>query len=162
MNAVLPIQDPAISAMIHNFQTLAAREGIQLRIDVETDLVQIATNVYETNKILSNLLQNAIDETAAHRDKSYGIDLTVLKRGEYCVIRVSNQLEDRRMTAEELGRIYQQGYTTKQGHEGVGLSSIRLLAARYHGTVYTQLEGSVIHFVAKIPIDCTKEPVAEV
>ena len=162
MNAVLPIQDPAISAMIHNFQTLAAREGIQLRIDVETDLVQIATNVYETNKILSNLLQNAIDETAAHREKSYGIDLTVLKRGEYCVIRVSNQLEDRRMTAEELGRIYQQGYTTKQGHEGVGLSSIRLLAARYHGTVYTQLEGSVIHFVAKIPIDCTKEPVAEV
>lgn len=162
MNAVLPIQDPAISAMIHNFQTLAAREGIQLRIDVETDLVQIATNVYETNKIISNLIQNAIDETMTHQDKSYGIDLTVLKRGEYCVIRVSNQLEDRRMTAEELGKIYQQGYTTKRGHEGVGLSSIRLLAARYHGTVYTQLEGKIIHFVAKIPIDCTKEPVAGV
>lgn len=29
MNAVLPIKDPAISAMIHNFQTLAAREGIE-------------------------------------------------------------------------------------------------------------------------------------
>lgn len=58
-----------------------------------------------------------------------------------------------------MGKVYQQGYTTQQGHEGVGLSSIRLLAARYHGTVYTQLEGKIIHFVAKIPIDCTKEPV---
>lgn len=161
MNAVLPVQDPAISAMIYNFQTLAAREGIQLHIDIETDLAQIATSVYETNKIISNLLQNAIDETAAHRDKSYGIELTILKRGEYCVIRVSNALEDRSLSAEELGRLYQQGYTTKRGHEGVGLSSIRLLAARYHGAVYTQLEGAIIHFVAKIPIDFAKEPVSE-
>ena len=161
MNAVLPIQDPAISAMIHNFQILAAREGIQLHIDIETDLVQIATSVYETNKIISNLLQNAIDETASHRDKSCGIELTILKRGEYCVIRVSNALEDRTLSAEELGRIYRQGYTTKRGHEGVGLSSVRLLAARYHGTIYTQLEGNIIHFVAKIPIDCAKEPVSD-
>lgn len=159
MNAVLPIRDPAVSAMILSFQTLAAREGIELRIDIRNDLAQIATGAYETNKIISNLLQNAIDETAAHRDKSYGIDLTVLKRGEYCVIRVSNALEGPRPDAGELGRIYRQGYTTKRGHEGVGLSSIRLLAARYHGTVFTQLEGDVIHFIAKIPIDCAKEPV---
>ena len=160
MNAVLPIQDPAISAMIHSFQTLAAREGIRLHISIATDLVQIATNVYETNKIISNLLQNAIDETSTHPDKSYGIHLTILKRGEYCVIRVSNELGDRTLSPEELGRIYQQGYTTKQGHEGVGMSSIRLLAERYHATVYTQLEVNLIHFIAKIPIDCTKEPVA--
>ena len=161
MNAVLPIQDPAISAMIHNFQILAAREGIRLHLSIVTDLVQIATNVYETNKIISNLIQNAIDETSTHPDKSYGIHLTILKRGEYCVIRVSNELGDRTLSPEELSRIYQQGYTTKQGHEGVGLSSIRLLAARYHGTIYTQLEGNVIHFIAKIPIDYAKEPVAE-
>lgn len=158
MNTMLPIRDPAIAAMIHNFQAIAAREGIELRIDVQNDLAQIATGVYETNKIISNLLQNAIDETAAHKDKSYGIALAILKRGEYCVIRVSNALGDCPPTAEELGRIYQQGYTTKQGHEGVGLSSIRLLAQRYHGTVFTQLEGNIIHFTAKIPIDCTKEP----
>ena len=42
------------------------------------------------------------------------------------------------------------------------MSSIRLLAARYHGTVYTQLEENIIHFVAKIPIDCTKQAVAEI
>lgn len=96
-----------------------------------------------------------------HHDKSYGIELTILKRGEYCVIRVSNELGGRSLSAEEVGRIYQQGYTTKQGHEGVGLSSIRLLAARYHGTIYTQLDGNIVHFVAKIPIDFTKEPVTE-
>lgn len=161
MNEILPLQDPAIAAMIHNFRTLAARQGIQLHTDIQNDLAQIATNVYETNKVISNLLQNAIDETAAHADKSYGIWLTILKRGEYCVIRVSNELEETRPTADELGRIYQQGYSTKQGHDGVGLSSVRTLVARYRGTVYTQLEGNVIHFVAKIPISYAKEPLEE-
>lgn len=159
MNAVLPIKDPAISSMIHNFQILAGKEGIELHLDIQNDLSQIATNVYETNKIISNLVQNAIDETVTHQDKSYGIWLFILKRGEYCVIRVSNALEDQPPTAEELGQIYKQGYTTKSGHDGVGLSSIRLLASRYHGTVYTQMEGNVIHFIAKIPINYAKEAV---
>ena len=84
-----------------------------------------------------------------------------MKRGEYCVIRVSNALEGPAPTADQLGYLYRQGYTTKQGHDGVGLSSIRELAARYRGTVYTQLEGGVIHFVAKIPINYAKVPPRE-
>ena len=157
MNEILPVKDPAISAMIHNFQSLAAREGIALHIDIENDLTQIATNVYETNKIISNLLQNAIDETKTHEDKSYGIHLTILKRGEYIVIRVSNLIDPAKMSEKELSNIYKQGYSTKQGQEGVGLSSIRQLAGRYRGTIYTQLEEDQIHFVAKIPINYAKK-----
>ncbi len=156
MNAVLPIQDPAISAMIHNFQLLAAREGIELHLDIQNDLSLIATNVYETNKIISNLLQNAIDETRGHRDKSYGIWLTILKRGEYCVIHVANRVENADFSARELGRLYQHGYTTKPGHDGVGLSSVRTLVERYRGLIYTRTEDDVIHFVAKVPINYSK------
>lgn len=156
MNSVLPIKDPAISATIHNFYTLSSREGIPLYIDIQNDLTQISTNVYETNKIISNLLQNAIDETKTHTDKSYGIHLSILKRGEYIIIRVSNEADSLRMNQEEMENFYRQGYSTKQGHEGVGLSSIRQLAGCYRGTVYTKLEGNVVHFVAKIPINFTK------
>lgn len=159
MNEVLPLQDPAVAAMIHNFRVLAAGEKIELHLDIQNDLALIATNVYETNKIISNLLQNALDEVSTHRDKSYGIHLTILKRGEYCVIRVSNRVEGTLLTPDSLDRIYQQGYTTKTGHDGVGLSSIRTLAARYHGTIYTRTEGAVIHFIAKIPINYAKQQV---
>ena len=156
MNAVLPVKDPAISALIHNFRIMAAREGISLFCDIQYDLSQIATNVYETNKIISNLLQNAIDEVSTHEDKSYGIYLTIIKRGEYCVIRVSNKLA-RVPGADELGEVFRQGYTTKQGHDGVGLSSLKTLLARYHGAIYTQLEDDVIHFIARVPINYAKE-----
>lgn len=156
LNVLMPIKDPAISATVFSFRSLAVSEGIVLHIDIEYDLSQIATNVYETNKILSNLLRNAIDEVSTHTDKSYGIWLTILKRGEYCVIRVSNKVKTI-PSVEHLGKLYEQGYTTKQGHEGVGLSSIRLLATRYRGIVYAQMEGDIIHFTARIPINTSKQ-----
>jgi sensor histidine kinase regulating citrate/malate metabolism len=160
MNAVLPVRDPAISAMIHSFRLQAVRQGIEIHVDIHYDMAQIATNVYETNKIISNLLQNAIDEVSAHEDKSYGIHLTILKRGEFCVIRVSNKIR-RAPTQEDLGNIYQQGYTTKTGHDGVGLSSLRTLVGCYHGALYTQVEGDVIEFVARLPINYAKQPAEE-
>ena len=156
MNAILPVKDPAIAALIHNFQIMAVREGIRLDVDIRYDLSQIATNVYETNKIISNLLQNAIDETVTHEDKSYGIHLAILKRGEFCVIRVSNAILQT-PSKEELGALYQQGYTTKKGHDGVGLSSLKTLVSKYHGAIYTETEDNVIRFVARVPIDYAKE-----
>ncbi len=158
MNAILPVSDPAISATINSFLIIASRESIELHIDIQNDLSQIASNVYETNKIISNLLQNAVDETVQHKDKSYGIWLTILKRGEYCIIKVTNELENRQLTADDLGQLYKQGYTTKTGHDGVGLSSVRTLAYRYKGTVYTQLDGNLISFIVKIPINYAKKP----
>ena len=73
MNRILPLADAAVSALLLSFQSRAAAQGIGLQIDIENDLSQIATNVYETNKIIGNLLQNAIDETERLKDKSYRI-----------------------------------------------------------------------------------------
>jgi sensor histidine kinase regulating citrate/malate metabolism len=152
MNAMLPVKDPAISAMINNFRILAAREGIELHIDIQNDLANVVTNVYETNKIISNLLQNAIDEVKTHKDKAYGIWLYIFKRGEFCNIHVANELEEDVPQEDYVMNIYKQGYTTKLGHDGIGLSSIQTLAKRYKGLIYTYLEGNVIHFIAEIPI----------
>lgn len=155
INALLPIQDPSVSAAIHNFRLLASQDGIVIHFDIRYDLSQIATNSYETNKIIGNLLQNAIDETKKHRDKSTGILLNIIKRNEFCVIRVSNSLEEL-PSAKEIGRYYQQGYSTKQGHDGIGLSSIRIIAERYGGSIETQLEDCIIHFIARVPINTAK------
>ena len=152
MNTLLPIKDPAISALINNFRTLAAREGLELHIDIRNDLSRVVTNVYETNKILSNLLQNAIDESRTHADKSWGIHLTILKRGEYCVIQVSNAFASDVSSGQYISDIYRHGYTTKPGHDGVGLSSVRTLLERYKGVIYTRIEEGTIRFTVKIPL----------
>lgn len=138
---------------VNNFRMISARDGIELHIDFKNDMSNIATNVYETNKIISNLLQNAIDETKTHTDKSYGIWLYILKRGEFCVIHVANKLKNDIVEGELMKDVYKQGYTTKDGHSGIGLSSIYTLSLRYRGIVYTRLEGDIVHFIAKIPFN---------
>ena len=152
MNRLLPLKDAAVSALILSFQSRAQQEGISLEITVENDLSQIATNVYETNKIIGNLLQNALDETERLPDRSYGIHLTILKRGEFCIINVANETRQGDPMAS-----YQAGASSKSGHEGIGIASIQALAARYGGVVYSRMEGQVIHFVAKIPLRLVKE-----
>ena len=99
-----------------------------------------------------NLLQNALDETELLSDKSYGIHLSILKRGEFCIIRVSNRTRSNAPMAR-----YQVGISSKAGHEGIGIASIRHLALRYGGAVYSRMEGDIIHFVAKIPLTLAKE-----
>mgnify|MGYP002770975605 CR=1 FL=1 len=152
MNQLLPVSDAAISALILSFQSRAAQSGIPMEIHIENDLSRIATNVYETNKILGNLLQNALDETERLSDRSYGIHLTVIKRGEFCLISVSN-----RAASTQPMNGYQVGKSRKAGHEGIGIASIQALAARYGGVVYSRVEQDIIYFVAKIPLRLVKE-----
>ncbi|XCP83875.1 GHKL domain-containing protein [Roseburia hominis] len=152
MNQLLPLEDAAISALILSFQSKAAQSGIRMEIDIENDLSQIVTNVYETNKVIGNLLQNAIDETEVLPDKSYGIKLSILKRGEFCIINVSNRTLYRNPMQD-----YHIGHSEKNGHEGIGIASIQALVARYGGVVYSRMEKDIIFFVAKLPLQLGKE-----
>ncbi len=153
MNTILPIKDPAIAALVFSFRTMALEQGIELHVDIRNDLSCVVTSVYETNKVIGNLLQNAIDEVRTHEDKSFGIHLQILKRGENCVIRVSNKVrpEDASQGAR-FRDICRPGFSTKPGHEGIGLNTIQNMLRRYRGVVYFRTEDDIVHFVAKIPL----------
>ena len=128
-------------------------------MDIRDDLTRIATNTYETNKILGNLLQNALDELERCPElPRRRIDLDIFKRGEHCLIRVSNQVPDPEAFARRQETIFHQGYTTKQGHDGVGLSSIRALARQAGGDVSVWLEQNTAHFIASIPMNYVSQP----
>lgn len=154
MNDVLPVKDPAVAGLIHNYRILAAQAGHTLTLDIRDDMAEVVTSAYETNKIVGNLLQNALDELSRH-DEPGEIELSVFKRGEYCLVRVSNKVMDPAAFSLRQEEIFRQGYTTKQGHDGVGLSSIRALARQVGGDVTEWLEGDTVHFVASIPMRLT-------
>lgn len=152
MNTILPVKDPAIGALIFSFRTMAMEYGIELHMDIQNDLSCVVTSVYETNKVIGNLLQNAIDEVKTHKDKSFGIHLYILKRGENCIIHAANKIAPHEDTQTYIQGMYNPGYSTKAGHEGIGLSSIRNMLLRYRGVVYSRIDGDIIHCFAKIPL----------
>lgn len=152
INTFLPVEDPAIAALIFSFRTMALEYGIEMHLDIQNDLKSVVTNVYETNKIIGNLLQNAIDEVRTHKDKSYGIHLFIIKRGEDCVIHTANKIELRHDAQRHLQEMFLPGFSTKTNHEGIGLSSVQNLLRRYRGTLYSRIDGDVLHCFARIPL----------
>ena len=149
-NDILPLYHPAVSALLNTFREMALQKGLQMDIEIHDNLQFIATGVYETNTILGNLLQNAMDELELHpENESRTIHVLILKRGQNDILKVSNQCH---LSPEEMSKIFMPGFTTKKSHEGLGLANALRIAQKYDGTVYPEFEGSTVHFIAKIPL----------
>ncbi|UPK41103.1 sensor histidine kinase [Paenibacillus pabuli] len=148
VNDVLPLSEPAVSALLSTFNEIAVMKNIKLDIVVHYSLEQMPCSVYETNKIIGNLLQNAIDEVEHYDDYSRWIGIMILKRNSNNVIKVSNKLY---RDADHLKEIFNLGYTTKEAHEGIGLSTVQRIVNKYKGTVHFELEEDMIHFIVKVP-----------
>ncbi|WP_188591899.1 sensor histidine kinase [Paenibacillus silvae] len=148
VNDVLPLSEPAVSALLSTFNEIAVMKNIKLDIMIHYNLEQMPCSVYETNKIIGNLLQNAIDEVDHYDDDSRWIGIMILKRNNNNVIKVSNKLD---RDIEELKGIFNSGFTTKEAHEGIGLSTVQRIVNKYKGTIHFELEEDLIHFIVKVP-----------
>ncbi|SCL85874.1 sensory histidine kinase DcuS [Sporanaerobacter sp. PP17-6a] len=80
VNEVLPIYHPAVSAFLSNFREILLRKGIELKIQIYYDLKNTSCTVYEINKILGNLIQNAVDEVEDSKNRPW-IEVMFFKRG---------------------------------------------------------------------------------
>lgn len=148
MNEVLPLYHPEVSALLNAFREIAARKKIQLQIIIYYNLEKIPCTVYETNKIIGNLVQNAIDEVEQNLNDCSCIQVTILKRSGNSVIKVSNKVNK---NIDSLKKVFISGYSTKFSHEGIGLNTAQKIASKYNGIVYPEIEGDMIHFIAQIP-----------
>ena len=149
-NDILPLYHPAASALLNTFREMALQKGLQMDIEIHDNLQFISTGVYETNTILGNLLQNAIDELELHPEiESRTIHVLIMKRGRNNILKVSNECH---LAPEEMSKIFLPGFTTKKSHEGLGLANALRIAEKYDGTVYPEFEGKTVHFIARIPM----------
>lgn len=149
LNQVLPLYHPAISAMFNAFQEMAFRNKINMELRIENDLMRLPCTVLEVNTIMSNLLQNAIDETSRLPASQRWIRVLVVKRGAKNVIKISNP---HHLTEEDFRHAFEAGHTTKQGHQGIGLSTVKRLVLRCKGSIHAEFEEGVVHFIVQLPI----------
>lgn len=149
INDLLPIHHPAIGAMLNTFKEIAAQKNIKISYYIMDDLRKINCSIYEINKILGNLIQNAIDEL--EKGKSNIIDVEIYnERDSTYIIKVTNETEK---SEEELGEIFSLNYSTKDVHEGIGLPTVQNILLKYSGSIYTELQNKKISFIVRLPIN---------
>ncbi|HLR14345.1 MAG TPA: GHKL domain-containing protein [Bacillota bacterium] len=144
INHLLPLHYPAIGSLLYTYKELAMQKGISLEFHILYDLKHMPCNIYEMNKILGNLLENAIEATdqgsiSVHIDKQYN----------QIMLSVSNAIAEESIPLDE---IFTQGFTTKEKHEGIGLPAIQQIIAKYNGVMYPSIEERQLMMTVRIPL----------
>jgi signal transduction histidine kinase len=148
VNDIMPVSDPVVGSMLYNMREKARKQGTDILYHITYDMEDILCNGFECNKIIGNLLQNALDAMQTPEQKAYGIRLSILKRRGNTVILSENRFDGDPNT---IARVFDPGYSTKKGHEGIGLSMVLRTVERYGGQIYPEFEAGIIRFVVHIP-----------
>ena len=148
VNDIMPVSDAVVGSMLYNMREEARRCGSDIIYHITYDMEDILCNGFECNKIIGNLLQNAIDALQTQEDKDYGIHLKIFKRRGNTVISTENRFVG---SPDKIACVFEPGYSTKKDHDGIGLSMVLQTAERYGGRVYPEFEEDKIRFVVNIP-----------
>ena len=149
INELLPLYHPIIGAMLNTFKEVANQNGIQVNYFIYDNLKSMPCSVYEMNKILGNLIQNAIDELKEKNENNPKIDVDISKERGSIIVKVTNSTS---LLENEIKNIFKVGYTTKRQHEGLGLPMVQKILNKYNGIIYSEILDKEISFIVRIPI----------
>ncbi|MCM1544113.1 MAG: GHKL domain-containing protein [Ruminococcus sp.] len=148
VNDIMPVSDAVVGSMLYNMREEARLHGSDILYHITYDMEDILCNGFECNKIIGNLLQNAIDALQTDEDRAHGIRLSIFKRCGNTVIISENRFNG---DPNRIARVFEPGYSTKKNHDGIGLSMILRTVERYGGRIYPEFEDDKIRFVVNIP-----------
>ncbi len=129
----LKTSKPALNALLKAKMGEAETKGIDVYVEVKSDLKALKTPDWELCKVLSNLIDNAItalEECEGERR----ITIDVTETQEHYIFSIANNGP---MIPEGLWEtIFKQGVTTKQGDgHGMGLYIVTTVLKEYKGTI---------------------------
>lgn len=150
VSQLMPLDDPAVSAMLSQMTSDAKKRGICLECLIYYDCSGVKCDAYELNMILGNLIRNACEAVEVLPPEQRQVTVTILQRRNCGILRVENPLPEG-MTLDK--RIFQTGYSSKRDHAGIGLVSVRKLVGTLGGTFFMEQENSIVSMIVQLPLD---------
>ena len=128
----------------------AKSEGINLTVDISTDLEKVIIPENKLLKILFNLIDNAIDamKNLSDNDKFINVKLIDEKDNVKLVVYNSKPI----IPDDILNNIFSPGFSTKGDHRGFGLYIVKNLLNDYGGDIKAKSEKGVgTKFICYLP-----------
>lgn len=149
---VLPVASEAIGGVLLSYKEKAAKNGINVFYHITDDLVSLPCKIFEVNRILGNLILNAIEAVYQLEEEKRYVNMKIYRNDVCYVIEVSNYI-DVTIVEESIENIFDPGFTTKlnTSNTGQGLSIIENLVTQYGGYIYPNITDDMITFNVSIP-----------
>lgn len=131
----------------------ARRNGVSLRIELVADLPAIIGDRVQLEQVILNLIMNGIEAMSAVEDRARVLCIQTRKQNPDGVL-VAVQDSGVGLDPEQLDRIFDAFYTTKQGGIGMGLSISRSIIEAHGGRLSAMPnEGPGATFRVTLPVD---------
>ena len=144
------IKDPVLAGFLLGKISHARESGVDLALSEDSFLPEPENQevIQELVTVLGNLVNNALEAVAASVVKCVQVDLLY----DEGLLRITVGDTGPGMTEEQRRRLFDKGYSTKEGNRGIGLFLVQQSLARLGGTiaVHAEPEGGT-QFVVCIP-----------
>lgn len=129
------IENPTLAGFLVAEAAIALQSGIRLTLDARSRLSRLppALDDLDALTVLGNLVHNATEAVSEMPQARRKVTVTILQNGASTDFRVRDW--GRGLTQEDDDRIFDNEFTTKPGHSGIGLSLVRKIVRRCRGTV---------------------------
>ncbi len=126
-NKLLLCGIPVMAGFLYSKLTEAERKGIHTHYDIMVEDVRCKIPIHKLVEVLGVFLDNAIEKL----DGSERKNLYVVIDRQSGNIRFSVENSSEYITNEEIRNFFEEGYSTKGGNRGLGLSKVREIAYGY-------------------------------
>jgi signal transduction histidine kinase len=138
-----------ISEVLHGGR---GHEHVDVQLQLAPNLPRVIGDPVALRRILENLTANAIDSLESKPGRIVVSTETITREDEPPAIRVTVADTGRGMSKEELGKIFNTFYTTKERGSGLGLSIVRRLVTDLQGTLRVESEpGAGTKMIVEVP-----------
>lgn len=129
------VNNPAVYNVLANKYHMADELGIKINLEVFMDLNELSINSYELTRIIGILMNNAIEASKECEEKVINVTFRKDKNKHMQLVIVENTYKYKNIDTE---KIYEKGYSTKEGNTGLGLWEIRQIMKKHNNlNLYT-------------------------
>ena len=127
------------------------RNRVALRSELSEDLPSVVGDRIQLQQVTLNLLRNASDAMVGVEDRPRQLLIRTQREG-HDRVRLSVQDAGIGVNSQDLERLFEAFYTTKNGGMGIGLSVSRSIIERHHGRLWAEPnDGPGVTFSFSIP-----------
>lgn len=133
VSKALKTSKPAVNALLQAKLQMAEKNGIEMELEIKSDLNQLNMEAWEFCRVVGNIIDNAIFALKLKPDDRYML-VEFMEDLENIKVDVSNN--GGVIPKEIIGEIFKEGFTTKGDKgDGMGLSIVKEIVESFSGTI---------------------------
>ncbi|OOM11932.1 sensor histidine kinase [Clostridium saccharobutylicum] len=145
INDLVYIDNAVIKSIIYRNMCKAKKYNINLKFQIENNVLDDILNYQELSNVLNNMLNNAFDEVMKKECINKNIKIEIVNKNKTSHLIIKNQIAN--VNDLNLNEMFERGFSTKNTDtRGYGLYNVKQIVDSHHGCIKVNVDSGKIIF----------------